>query len=369
MILFKKSLFCLVLLAGLLTLELIARFFFPGRISPLVVSQNDKLVYELNPDYPGINRLGMRDREIQPDLLTDVVRIAAIGDSHTYSAAVFDTEQTWPSRLEQRLNQGEIPARVRVLNFGVPGYNTAQELEVLRTKALLLNPSLIILQHTINDTGVCNYIHPMYPSVNHLVHQSQLLVALNRAILKLSQKFGAYDWVGEHFPDALLFQEGLVGTREASNVEDAQYALHPPRDPLRVPERYHYMLGEENWRRHISEFAELCRLHQIPVIATGFVQPERMRVLTEEGFFVMTFDQIFKDHYPSIYGYSPERTSSHFNVLGNSYIAAALSDYISEKFPLVRKKANTKLDISGGLERKYPHLTAGVIVPGVIVPH
>ena len=40
---------------------------------------------------------------------------------------------------------------VEVLNFGVPGYNLDQEIEVLRTRALELDPDVVVIAFCLND--------------------------------------------------------------------------------------------------------------------------------------------------------------------------------------------------------------------------
>src|SRR5919198_396813 len=109
--------------------------------------------------------------------------ITVIGDSHTYSTSVENRAETFPSQLEKYLNQKIGQRTVKVLNFGVPGYNTAQELEVLKTKALRFEPRMVILQYSINDTHICNYIQPEDKRLNWLIHKSQFLVVLWKNIL------------------------------------------------------------------------------------------------------------------------------------------------------------------------------------------
>src|SRR6266487_4235337 len=80
------------------------------------------------------------------------------------------------------------------------------------------------------------------------------------------------EWIGTKFPDALLFQEGLVGTLNGADTEVPAHRAHPARTRDRVPRRYHYMLGEENWRMHMQSFAHLCKQQGIVLLATGFIE-------------------------------------------------------------------------------------------------
>ena len=115
--------------------EILTRFFKNEPPPRVVASKNQKLVYELNRNYKDINSFGMRDKEFDINSIRDLYKIAVIGDSHAYSTSVKNMAESFPSQLEQHLNQDIGKSIVKVLNFGVPGYNTAQELEVLKTKA------------------------------------------------------------------------------------------------------------------------------------------------------------------------------------------------------------------------------------------
>ena len=191
----------------------------------------------------------MRDKEFDIDSIRGLYKIAVIGDSHAYATSVKNMAETFPSQLEKYLNQNIGQPIVKVLNFGVPGYNTAQELEVFKTKALIFEPRMVILQYCINDTHICNYIQPEHKKLNSLIHKSQFLVLLWKNILYSSLgKVLLLDWIGTKFPDALLFQEGLVGTLNGADTEVPVRRHHPARTRDRVPEHYHYMLGEENWK-------------------------------------------------------------------------------------------------------------------------
>ncbi len=97
--------------------------------------------------YIRINSDGMRDKERSVPKSPHSFRIAVLGDSVTEARQVA-LEDTFPSRLERQLAhcpsmQGRT---VEVLNFGVPGYGTAQELLMLRGKARKYRPDLVLLE-------------------------------------------------------------------------------------------------------------------------------------------------------------------------------------------------------------------------------
>src|SRR4029434_3181109 len=117
--------------------EIFTRIFKKQSPPMVVASENQKIVYELNNNYAENNSFGMRDEEFDIDSIRDLYKIAVIGDSHAYSSMVKNMAETFPAQLEKYLNKIVGQRTVKVLNFGVPGYNTAQELEILKTKALI----------------------------------------------------------------------------------------------------------------------------------------------------------------------------------------------------------------------------------------
>ncbi|HYY40077.1 MAG TPA: SGNH/GDSL hydrolase family protein, partial [Nitrososphaera sp.] len=302
----------------------------------VVASENQKLVYELNKAYKGINSFGMRDKEIDISEIKDLYKITVIGDSHAYSINVQNIEDTFPYRIEEYLNQNIGQRLVKVLNFGVPGYNTAQELEVLQTNAFMFEPQMVILQYCINDTHICNYIQPEDKKLNSLIHKSQFLVVLWKNILYSSLgKAFLLDWIGKKFPDALLFQEGLVGTLNGADTEVLARRAHPARTRDRVPRRYHYMLGEENWRMHIQSFARLGKQKGVVLLATGFIEDKEKEIFLKEGFDVYSFNEIFQGKDTLEYGYNRDDTTSHFNTQGCYIIGKMLAEYIQKHYAIV----------------------------------
>lgn len=317
--------------------EIGVRIFHKEFPTMYVASANQKLVYELNKDYKDINSFGMRDKEFDLKEIRDLYKIAVIGDSHAYSTNVKNIEETFPYQIEKHLNKHIGQNLVKVLNFGVPGYNTAQELEVLQSKALLFQPALVILQYHVNDTHICNYIQPEHKELNLLIHKSRFLFILWKNIVysPLGKRF-LLAWVGKQFPDALLFQAGLVGTRKAAEDEVQAHKPHPPRTKDRVPSRYHYMLGEENWHMHIKNFAHLCKQKGIALLATGFIEQERKTVFINEGFDVYSFYEIFQDQDMREYGYNPDNTKTHLNAKGCYVVGTFLADYIYRHYALAK---------------------------------
>jgi hypothetical protein len=169
-----------VFILPLILSEMLARIIFPEPTRLYIPSNDFRLIYELNPRYPEINSFGMRQEELDPSTLRAQFVIAVIGDSHTFHFA--RRQNSFPARLEHHLKvlTGK---NIKVLNFGVPGYDMAQELEILKVKALQFRPNLIILQYCINDEHISNYIQPKYPWLNRTIHQNRLLSSAWKLLL------------------------------------------------------------------------------------------------------------------------------------------------------------------------------------------
>ena len=74
-----------------------------------------------------------------------------LGDSITFGNSVA-WDQTFSYVLQQQLNERAGRRAFEVLNLGVSGYNTAQELATLRELGLNFSPDLIVLNVCLNDS-------------------------------------------------------------------------------------------------------------------------------------------------------------------------------------------------------------------------
>jgi len=296
-------------------------------IGPPVVdvrpSDDFHLIYEVKPNPPEVNRLGMHQDELDPAALAGRFVIAAIGDSHTFG--LVHRDETFPARLEHYLNEDEA-GKFAVLNFGVGGYNMVQEFEVLRAKALRFHPDLVILQYTINDDHISNYIAPAHPTLNRLVHHSRLLSGTWMNLLYSEEgRSVLLPAVEEWAPDLLLYTPGLVGTPR-SRDPDPRHQGHPTRDPRFVPEPYHDFIGRDNFVDALRRFGEICRQRGIPALATGFIEDADKPLYLESSFAVVdSFFDIFRGLDFRQYGYDPRYTWMHFDARGNDIVGRALA--------------------------------------------
>lgn len=96
--------------------------------------------------YVRINSDGLIDREHTKAKPPNTVRIAVLGDSFT-EAMQLPRRENFCSVMEQELNRCDAfkGKTVEVINFGVGGYTTSQELITLRDHAWAYSPDIVVL--------------------------------------------------------------------------------------------------------------------------------------------------------------------------------------------------------------------------------
>ena len=77
----------------------------------------------------------------------NTVRIAIVGDSYAEALQVAQEATFW-SILEKRLNECSPNKRIEVINFGVSGYGTTEELITLREEVWKYSPDIVLLAFT-----------------------------------------------------------------------------------------------------------------------------------------------------------------------------------------------------------------------------
>jgi len=205
-ILKKLSLVVVGVAAGLFIAELVVRVagLAPDLIrirageeqSAFMLSDNIILGYELRPGaqlddikrpvHSRVNQHGQWDIPREIIKPSGTKRVIVLGDSVVVSSDVLDLNNTMTRQLEMMLADQAQP--VEVLNFGVTGYCTLAEVELLRVKGLKFKPDLVIVVFVANDydnfnndIGQISFVRPYW------VEQMFVRTALFRlACLKLN---------------------------------------------------------------------------------------------------------------------------------------------------------------------------------------
>lgn len=122
----------------------------------IVRSPDPALVHEYRPSTrvvdEGIeyrtNAAGFRDDEFGPKP-DGGFRILAVGDSVTFGFREAASD-AFPQQLERLLASRAGPP-IEVLNLGIAGYNSLQEVRLIESRGLALEPDLIVLAYVHND--------------------------------------------------------------------------------------------------------------------------------------------------------------------------------------------------------------------------
>lgn len=155
------------IILGLLICEVLLRV--AGYSYPIFYEPDERVGYVLKPGLAGlyrkegrsfvrINSDGLRDREHDKSKESGTLRIAVLGDSYAEALQVEQEEAFW-SVMERQLEacatiEGR---RIEVINFGVSGYGTAQQLITLREKVWAYSPDVVLLAVTTYNDVIDNH--------------------------------------------------------------------------------------------------------------------------------------------------------------------------------------------------------------------
>jgi len=160
-ILFSLAALFLTVVSAMVVAEGAVRVFYPQKITPRFVETAPWGIRRISANVNGMHKTaeysyryhsnsqgfrGTREYAIVPP--EDCLRIVAQGDSVTLGLGVKDDE-TYSHVLEEMLRQDGIPAEV--INAGVPGFGTAEELIQFHEVVEEYKPDLVILGFFYND--------------------------------------------------------------------------------------------------------------------------------------------------------------------------------------------------------------------------
>jgi len=330
--------FILLLAAG----ELFFRVFQPQIIGGYRPSSNDRLVYELIPGRymremgAYVSCQGLNDEVYGVEKPEGVCRIAIVGDSASFGWKV-DRSRSFPSLLEALLEKSG-RGLFEIINFSVPGYNTAQETELIRQTVLEAGADMVILVYSGNDIHLCNFIKsrstPFNYFYNHSFFTRYILHKFDYLLYRLNFIKGLrYAWAG--FKENILgvyYKDYFIYPYPGLEIVPLLARGHNP--PLKrelVPEDYWYMLGHANYARHLKEIRSLLRERGAAFISSGHLNGAVLKGNREIGVrHIASFDEVLS-HFP-IETTCFSRAELHLNEEGHRIIAEYLYDYLEENF-------------------------------------
>jgi lysophospholipase L1-like esterase len=305
-----------VFIICILFLEIIARGFLGKMID---AEQGGGPGSRKSPGTLTLNSKGYHDTEhtiIKPN---GTERIIVLGDSFTYSAGIARVEDMYTGVLQERLNQKYGSGKFEVINLGIPGFNSADEVNMLRDNGLQYSPDIIVLQYYINDAeGIGSTKGFEGMMIEHFVYPYEIGAYLY-------ERSYAY-YLLESRIKALLWNMGFFHTSYQA------YMLH--------------LYSRENpyFAEHIQkekEFIMIGRNANIPVIIfnmpdlTNFTPYPYMYINRFIGNVTVMNGGYYFDVLPSVSHYSPEQlflnpNDRHMNVFASNISGTALFDFIQK---------------------------------------
>jgi lysophospholipase L1-like esterase len=301
----------------------------------IVRSPSPREIYRLRPGWGDHNDFGQRDRAYSRTKPPRTFRVAGIGDSITYGSGA-PRERVFLKQAESRL-LGDRP--VEVINFGVPGYNTAQEANLLEDEVVEWDPDLVVLQFCRNDFELPNFIQT---SAGPLVARSFALHVVLKELARhwpafVKRELMSYRYGLDVFPVPGLEHAPLDGEAVYEVAGKTYTHKQFTTDPAKAPTEYRYMLGVDGVRAALRRVAAWSRAHRVPVIflvGWGGADQDAAAWGAAEGLEVL-------DVWPAITRYLGETgqqfldlwvappTDSHPNEKGHAVIGQALAEAIA----------------------------------------
>jgi lysophospholipase L1-like esterase len=181
---------------------------------------------------------------------------------------------TYLKILERKLNQMNSSLNYEVINFAVPGYNAAMEVEVFEKKALKYNPDLIIVGFCGNDGNLPNFIKR--PQSYKTLRKSMFIDFVLKKIINLP--------VSGYF--------GLDNKDLSKDLERVPFANYNPiGDSNLVPREYRYMVGWKGYSNAMKHLSKLAKENNIEVIQTAHrIEKNNLTILWKDlGFYYIPF--------------------------------------------------------------------------------
>ena len=217
-------------------------------------SRHAGIVYELRPNVRGqfmgqpvvINSHGLHDNEYSLRKEPGTFRIVGLGDSSLFGWGV-PFEDSGLKVLERRLNEKSPGRKFEVINFAVPGYNTAMEAETFVQRCLDYSPDLVLLNFNTNDYDVPDFMRlPRDLATLRRLYVFDLAYAVYEGVMG----------VAERQPPRFDFRNRTIPLREAARLDD---------DPA-LPDEYRYMVGATGVVRALERLAAAARERGIPLV-------------------------------------------------------------------------------------------------------
>lgn len=217
-----------------------------------------------------VNALGLRDEELPLEKPPGVSRVLCLGDSFTFALGV-RLEDLYVKQLEQRLRSTTTSRGFQVVNAGVAGYNTRQELITLETLGFSLDPDLIVLGFYWNDLIGNGDPLPDLATTPRIAEGQ-----------KLPSEERLRHWIPAPIRNAL--RQSLLLYTAVTGVKALAAMVNPPTDPYSVVQKA-LLEGDaailapywEATAKRLLEIAAAAKARGIPVVLLVFPGENEVR--------------------------------------------------------------------------------------------
>ena len=235
-----------------------------------------------------VNSAGFRGPEVTLAPPANSLRVAVLGDSFTEALQV-DDQATWVRQLQRRLNADPRcplltghPAGVQLLNFGVGGYGTGQELLTWRHLASSYKPDFVILAIYLGNDITDNEPEPRTDRpVFRLGRDGQL--SINRNFREQPATLWRLSPPGQLVESAFNYSRVLQLLNEAKNrlaARRTSTSAMPPAAPPAPPQA-----SEEAWAitdALISQLNQEVRAQGARLLVVSTSSPEQVWPFPEQ---------------------------------------------------------------------------------------
>lgn len=151
------------------------------------------------------NAQGFRDTEnYEYEKLEGLKRVLCLGDSQTQGFEARQ-DQTFPAVLERRL--GRLGHRVQVLNAGIAGFGTAEQLAFLEQEGARYQPDVVVLGWYINDLSE-NEKSGLFRVEEGVLKEGKFAYAPGASASSIVNNAKFLRWASEHsYLYSMLFQQ------------------------------------------------------------------------------------------------------------------------------------------------------------------
>ena len=270
-----------------------------------------------------INENGLRDRQHSYERQNDIERILVLGDSFAWGYGVEESER-FSQLLEKSLD-------VEVINAGVSGYSTDQELLWYKGEGIKYETDLVILVLAGNDVGDNDQqlVSTIYYKPQFVLEEGQLVLKgypvpktspQGRFIYSLSQRSALVYFLAQRYFDLL----SLYGRLKANSdhVNSPGSGVNAKNEPFKLT----IALIDE--MRNIAE----SKKAKFMIVTTdrwwnsssGETYKDFIDTLQAKGFLVLDVE--------AIPGFEPEKmlipNDGHWNWYGHEFVAEKIKDFI-----------------------------------------